>query len=147
MILFFILFLKLIATETDTESETVNAPTVQPQEIPIVSESKNTCPCSRERTNVCRGGVYVDYYYNAPYSGYPKDSSYLPPVESIPVIVTELTSIRDMVKKFIKKVNKKESNNKKALYVKDNYSKVHYLLQAVEKAARKAKSKEAIIND
>lgn len=141
MILLFILFLKLIT------SDSVNVNIPEPEAIPIVSEVKNECPCSLAKANLCRGGIYVDYYYNPPYSGYPKDATYLPPVDSIPVIVANLTSIRDTVKNFIKKVTKKDSNDKKAIYVKDNYSKVQHLLQAVDRAARKANVAEEVIKN
>ena len=135
-LLLFILFLKLMASDIVPPL----ASQVNPQEIPIISESKHTCPCSRERKNLCRGGIYVDYYYNAPYSGYPKDEAYLPPSDSVPVIIEKLTLIRDGVKEFVIGANAQESPAQKALYVKTNFAKVKFLLQAIDKAAKKAKA-------
>ena len=141
IIVVLVLFFNLFELEVNGD---LNLP--EPQEIPIVSETKNTCPCSQAKVNLCRGGIYVDYYYNPPYSGYPKDATYLPPVDSIPNIVTNLTFIRDVVKDFIKQVNSQDTDDKKAIYVKDNYSYVQYLLQAVDKAAKKANNTEIITN-
>lgn len=141
MYLLFILFLKLIVTD--------NLPPPKPQEIPIVSESQKACPCSQsqEQTNLCRGGIYVDYYYNAPYSGYPKDATYPPSVDSVPVIIEKLSSIRDSIKEFVSGANSQESNAKKALYIKNDFSKIKFLLQAVHKAAKKANIRETTTPD
>ena len=140
MYLLFFIFLKLIITDTFP-------PPTEPQEIPVVSESQKTCPCSQEKTNLCRGGIYVDYYYNAPYSGYPKDSTYPPPIDSVPVIIEKLTSIRDSIKEFVSGSNSQESNAKKALYVKNEFSNIKFLLQAVHKAATKANITETTTPD
>lgn len=139
-LLFIFIFLKLITTDIVT-------PIPEPQEIPVVSASQHTCPCSLAKANLCRGGIYVDYYYNAPYSGYPRDAAYLPPVDSVPVIIEKLTLIRDTVKEFISGANAKKSDAKKALYVKDHFSNVKYLLHAVHVAARKANATETVLTN
>lgn len=103
--------------------------------LPTSSSTNENCPCASSQQGVCRGGLYVDYYYYEPYSGYPANSSYLPPEDSVPVIVERLTDIRDTVKSFIQEANGEDSDVKKAIYVKNNFAKVQYILQAVNNAA------------
>lgn len=88
----------------------------------------------------CRPSIYADYYYNPPYTGYPANSSYLPPPDSIPEIIARLKSIRDTTKKFVDAVKQEESDIKQALYVKNNFDSVLFILQAVSKAANDTNS-------
>lgn len=104
-------------------------------EIPVISESKATCPCTHSQNSPCRGGIYIDYYYKPPYSGYPENSSYLPPHETVPVIIDRLTEMRDVVKDFVASAANESSNVQKALFVKNNFSKVHFILAAISRAA------------
>lgn len=106
-------------------------------EIPIVSG--DTCPCAQNQNQHCRGGLYVDHYYNAPYSGYPANSTYLPPVDSMPLIIQRLKSIRDSVKQFVTDAEREKSPVKKAIYVKTNFSKVKHLLHDINKASKRKK--------
>jgi hypothetical protein len=95
------------------------------------------CPCATGELGVraCSGGPYVDYYYYEPYSGSPANSSYLPPEDAVPNILAQLTSMRDSVKAFLGTLNAQDSNITKALYLKDNYEQVHFILKAVNRAA------------
>lgn len=103
--------------------------------IPSVKLQESSCPCSRGGKNICQGGPYVDYYYNAPYSGSPPNYSYLPPIESLPAIYSQLTIIRDGVKGFLDGTNQANDSVHKALYVKENFKNIQHLLQAVDFAA------------
>lgn len=103
-------------------------------EFPTINSE--SCPCSHNQNQLCRGGIYVDHYYNAPYSGYPANYTYLPPESSIPVIIDRLTTIRQIVKEFVQGSAREDSPAKKAIYVKNNFSKVKHLLFAVNKASK-----------
>lgn len=110
--------------------------------LPTAVANENNCPCAASDTNSpCRGGIYVDYYYNAPYSGYPANSSYLPPVDSVPVILEKLTKVRDIVKEFVQGAKEEDSEVKRAVFVKNNFGKVQFVLQAINKAANATESK------
>ena len=106
-------------------------------QIPVISSGPvASCPCAASGSSgPCNPSIYIDYYYNPPYTGYPANSSYLPPADSIPSIVNRLTSIRDLVKNFVQSAKNEKDDVKQALYIKNNYGDIHYLLKAISKAA------------
>ncbi len=79
--------------------------------------------------------MYVDYYYKVPFVGHPRDSQYLPPVETVPDIIERVTSIRDHVADFLNSYSQKDGKSKKALYMRQNFDQVRYLLRGVDRAA------------
>ena len=108
---------------------------VQIPVIPIPS----SCPCAAaavsDASGPCKPSIYIDYYYNPPFSGYPANASYLPPAESIPAIIERLTSIRDITKNFVHSTKQEKDDVKEALYIKNNFGNVHHILKAISKAA------------
>ena len=94
-----------------------------------------SCSSSGSSSNPCRGGLYVYYYYNAPYSGYPANSSHLPEVDAVPIIVEKLTSIRDTLKSFLQALSNEGSDVQRAIYVKNNFGNVQYILEAINNSA------------
>lgn len=140
--LYLLYFGILRLTRTGNTNSTLLS-TTNPENIPVVSESNGTCSCAQnQNSSPCRGGIYIDYYYKPPYSGYPESSSYLPPKEAVPDIIKRLTKMRNVVKDFVKHAEKNSSNVKKALYVKNNFGKVHYILKAISAAANSTQIQE-----
>ena len=93
------------------------------------------CACSRKGLRPCEGGMYVDYYYKKPFVGHPRDSQYLPPEDTVPDILERVTSIRDTVQDFLNTFNQQSDNPSKALWMRQNFEQVRYLLRAVDRAA------------
>ena len=93
------------------------------------------CTCTRKGLTPCSGGMYVDYYYNEPYVGSPRDSQYLPPEETVPEIIQRVTHIRDTIGEFLNTFDQQGENAKKALWMRQNFDQVRHLLRAVDKAA------------
>jgi len=109
--------------------------------IPLIENVQASCSCAAASpgSSPCHPLIYIDYYYNPPYTGYPANSSYLPPSDSIPVIVDRLTNIRDVVKNFVQSTKQEDSDIKQALYIKNNYETIHYILKAISKASNTTK--------
>lgn len=104
-----------------------------------ISNEFDSCPCAKRfkfrSQNSCRSGLYIDYYYNAPYSGYPANSTYSPSITSAAQIILKLTEIRNTIKSFLTRVGNEGSSGQRALFVKNNFDKVQFILQAIDKAA------------
>lgn len=140
------LFPVIINTKKRHHRHRKNKPANVPY-IPVVpvAKSSSTCACaaagsagfqsSANQNAACRPAHYIDYYYREPYSGYPKHRNYLPPEETVPVIVERLTNIRNDVKGFVAALRREPDNVKKAIYVKTNFRTVKYLLKAINRAA------------
>lgn len=107
----------------------------------------DSCPCRRDGLRPCSGSVYVDYYYNPPYVGAPRDPHYLPPEESVPKIVQNVTNIRDLVNDFLNTYNQQSDNSHKALWLYQNFNQVRYLIRAVDRAANKTHHAHPRISD
>lgn len=109
--------------------------------VPLIDNAAASCPCAAGAgagtSGPCRPSIFIDYYYNAPYTGYPANSSYLPPSDSIPPIIDRLTSIRNSVRNFVQSVSREQDDIRQALYIKKNYGNVHYLLKAISEASNK----------
>lgn len=97
--------------------------------------AQEECTCVKKGLRPCQGGMYIDYYYNEPYTGSPMDSQYLPPEDTVPEIIERVTAIRDKIRDFLNSFNQQGDNPKKALWMRQNFEQVRHLLMAVDKAA------------